>query len=241
MIPVLVIPTYNRPDLLERALRSIDVPVERLLIVDNGKGYVRYLGSEEDALLSRLNATIWRPPYEGIGYGGGINFGITQNPTADWWMWSSNDVEFHPGTLASVARRMNEAKGPRAVTGGFTWGAVNPILVDMVGLVDDWSFFPIYFDDNDYHRRCLLAGVEWIDDGTTGITHGAEGHQASLTIRSDQEAARSNNRSFQQNAMAYLDKWGGLPGRETFDTPWNSGMPVWVTKPDINGRIRRRW
>jgi hypothetical protein len=39
MVPVIIIPVLNRYDLMERAIRSIDYPVERLIIIDNGDGY----------------------------------------------------------------------------------------------------------------------------------------------------------------------------------------------------------
>lgn len=243
MIPALVCPVYNRWDLAFRMLDSIDVDVERLLIVDNSTdapdtmtGLRPFLGHRNGG-----RTKVWRPPYTGIGYGGAINLMVSQNPDAPWWMWVSNDVEFHPGHLATVVARMNEATGPRIVTGGFTWGAVNAELVDVVGLVDDWSFFPVYYDDNDYHYRCKLAGVEWIEDWATGSTHGDGVHGASVTIRSDPAARLANDRSFQHNARAYVAKWGGGPGHERFTTPWDSGMPVWVTRPDISGRSSRRW
>ncbi len=233
MIPALIAPAYNRHDLLHRMLRSVDVPVGRTLIIDNGRNY--------EGIPDDLQATVFTPPFTSIGYGGSINFGISQNPQADWWMWASNDVEFHPGHLASVVSRMNEASGPRIITGGFTWGAVNQSLIDVVGLVDDWSFFPIYFDDNDYEYRCNIAGVEWIEDWSNGSNHGDGEHSASITIHADPEARKGNDLSFVENAQAYRDKWGGMPHEERFATPWDSGLPLWVTRPDMAGRRRRQW
>lgn len=233
MIPVLIAPAYNRHDLLERMLWSVDAPVGKLLIVDNNRDY--------SPTVTWPNATIFRPPFQSLGYGGSINFGISQNPAAPWWMWASNDVQFHKGHLATVIERMNQTTEPRIVTGGFTWGAVNRALVDTVGLVDEWSFWPIYFDDNDYQYRCKLAGVEWIEDWSDGSTHGDGVHSASVTINADQRTRESNDRSFVQNGQAYREKWGGWPHHERYQTPWDSGMPVWVTRPDIAGRHSRRW
>lgn len=233
MIPVLIAPAYNRHDLLHRMLRSVDVPVGRTLIVDNGQNY--------EGIPDDLRGTVLTPPYTSFGYGGSINIGIMQNPDVPWWMWASNDVEFHPGHLASVVSRMNETTEPRIVTGGFTWGAVNQALVDAVGLVDEWSFFPIYFDDNDYEYRCKLAGVEWIEDWDAGTTHGDGEFAASITINTDELARKGNDRSFVQNGQAYREKWGGWPKEERYKTPWDSGLPVWVTRPDMAGRDRRRW
>ena len=242
MIPVLIAPAYNRHDMLVRMLRSVDVPVGCGLVIDNRNDLAA--APEWDAVreqMDRLNLRLFTPPFTSIGYGGAINFGITQTPDAPWWLWASNDVEFHPGHLATVVERMNATYAPRIVTGGFTWGAVNRALIGTVGLVDDWSFFPIYYDDNDYQHRCKVAGIEWIEDWSTGTTHGDGRHGASLTIASDADVRRANDRSFQANDARYRSKWGGSPREERFDSPWNSGWPVWVTRPDIDGRRDRRW
>jgi hypothetical protein len=232
VIPVLIAPAYNRHDLLHRMLRSVDVEVGHTLIFDNGRNY--------EGIPDDLRGTVVTPPLTSMGYGGSINFGIAQSPHAPWWMWASNDVEFLPGHLATVVERM-QVTSPRIVTGGFTWGAVNRALIDEVGLVDDWSFFPIYFDDNDFEYRCKLAGVEWIEDWATGSRHGDERHGASLTIQSDPKAMSDNGISFTENRLAYIAKWGGLPREERFTTPWDSGLPLWATRPNMAGRKSRTW
>lgn len=236
MIPILMIPVLNRQDLMQRLILSIDHPVQILLIVNNGELDLKF---DRPDVIERV--VIFTPPLSPIGYGGAINYAITQTPQHRWWMWASNDVEFHPGYLDTVVRQMDEATGPRIITGGFTWAAANAELIEQVGLVDDWSFFPIYFDDNDYYYRCQLAKVEWIEDGEMGTTHGDERDHGSVTIRSDQAVNAANNRSYVLNAQAYVAKWGGPPGNERFTTPWNEGHPLWVTRPDMAGRTRRRW
>ena len=72
MIPVLVIPVLNRWDLGRKLLASIDHPVDRIVIVDNGKIGMRHPG----ALHIR--------PISNLGCGGGINAGIVQTPDAPW-------------------------------------------------------------------------------------------------------------------------------------------------------------
>lgn len=237
MIPLLIAPVLNRWDVLQRMLDSLDHPVKHLLIVNNGMTGTPPLVYPETV----SKVTAFTPPLSPLGYGGAINFGITQTPQHPWWMWTSNDVVFEPGHLATVVERMEAADGPRIVTGGFTWAAVNRELIDLVGLIDEWSFFPIYYDDNDFHRRCQVAEVDWVEDWNRGSRHGDGIHSASVAIMSDPQARVSNDRSFAVNGSAYLEKWGGPPGHEKYETPWNSGMPVWVTRPSIAGRLRRRW
>lgn len=242
MIPVLIAPAYNRHDLLERMLASIDHPVGRTLIVDNGKSLILPLGSRFDQTLIRLgNVTRFQPPYTSIGYGGAINLGITQTPEEPWWLWVSNDVEFLPDTLSQVVEQMDQAKGPRVVTGGFTWGAVNQAAISKVGLIDDWNFFPIYFDDNDYQYRCKLAGVDWIEWWNKGSRHGDDEHDASATIRSDPALLKANHGSFLINQERYVEKWGGMPREERFTTPYGRDLPLDFVRPDLLGRARRVW
>lgn len=224
---------YNRPDLLERMLRSVNVPTEQGLIIDNARsGYQRptWVGDEWQVVA---------PPFESFGYPGSINFGIMQTPSAPWWLWVSNDVWFGPDDLANIAEFMDTDQ-PRVLSYHFAAGAVNRAAVDTVGLFDEWSFWPLYFDDNDYAYRCSLAGVEIVHyEG--GMSEGADGHDTSLTIYSDPALAFANSRSWDINKRAYIAKWGGPPGQERLKTPWGKRLPLWATKPDIEGRAKRAW
>lgn len=234
MIPVFITVVLNRYDLLERLLASIDVPVGRGLVVDNGRsGWTREFNDGD--------WRVWSPPFNGLGWPGALNFGITQTPDAPWWCFANNDAWFEPGSLERMAQRMEAADGPLVVTEGFTVGAINREAVDVVGLFDEWSFFPIYFDDNDYTYRCRLAGVSLERDSwcREGDLDGKPSH--SLTTKSDPELDRANNRTWQLNRQAYVAKWGGPPGRERFTTPWGRDVPIWATKPDVDGRTARTW
>jgi GT2 family glycosyltransferase len=228
MIPVLICPVLSRFDLLERMIASIDHPVGRLVIVDNSlTGY-----SNPEAAVIR--------PITGLGYPGGINAGILQTPDAPWWAWVNNDIEFGPGDLAHIAEVMDAAQGPTHLTGSDrrlrnAYGAMNAACIDTVGLFDDWAFYPIYFDDDDYEYRCRLGGVEWLTyDGTIN-------HAGSMTINSDEHLRAENSRSFMQNRARYIAKWGGVPGHECFSRPYDLPVPLSYSAPDIAGRAMRLW
>jgi hypothetical protein len=228
MIPVLVSSIVNRPDLMDRMLDSVDVPVGRSLIVDNG--HVGY---------QREGWTVWSPPHASLGWPGTLNFGIEQTPDASWWLFVNNDAWFEPGKLAALCERMDTATGPQVIHHVWTVAAVNRAVVETVGLFDTWSFYPLYFDDTDYSRRCALAGFP-VEEGDWCL-EGDDDWPVSLTIRSDPALAAANNRTWHLNQAAYVAKWGGLPGHETFTTPWDSGQPLWATKPDPCGRAARTW
>ena len=232
MIPALITSIVNRPDLLDRLLDSIDVPVGRGLIVDNGRvGY------------QREGWTCWQPPFGSLGWPGTLNFGIMQTPDAPWWLLVNNDAYFEPGKLALLCETMDAAVAAgEAVVHHHEWtvACLTLPVVERVGLFDEWSFWPLYFDDTDYAYRCSLAGVpvlegDWCREGDID----SEGH--AQTVRSDPALAAANNRTWQLNRQAYISKWGGAPGREQFKTPWGRDLPLWATKPDPWGRLARAW
>lgn len=227
MIPVLITSIVNRPDLLDRLLDSIDVPVGRSLIVDNGRTGYR-----------RDGWTVWTPPFESLGWPGTLNFGIEQTPDAPWWLFVNNDAWFEPGMLADLCERMADPS-PKVLHHEWTVGAIPRSVVETVGLFDTWSFHPLYFDDTDYARRCALAGIPVVE-GPWCLEGDAE-WPVSLTIRSDPALSAANNRTWLLNEAAYRAKWGGLPGQESFATPWDSGLPLWATRPSVDARTERRW
>lgn len=239
MIPAIVIPAVSRFDMLEANLAKIDHPVRRVVIVDNsltGYTYRPPAGSP----IERVDHI---RPILGIGVTGGFNAGIMQTPEAPWWLLSSTDIGYGPGDLAEIAALMDMDDGPCVVTGSRSderllrgaYMAVNRAAVELVGLYDEWAFWPCYFEDDDYVRRCGLGGVEWVEfDG--GIAH-----DRSITIRSDGAAARSNQRTYPECARRYAEKWGGPPGSESFTTPYGLPVPLSFTRPDLAGRAERIW
>lgn len=230
MIPVLITALVNRADLLTRMFDTLDVPYERALVVDNGRTGFR-----------REGVTVFEPPFRGLGWPGALNFGITQTPDAPWWFFTNNDAYFEPGVIVEMVDRMDAAEGPAVITDGYTVGAINRAMVDTIGLFDDWNFYPIYFDDSDYSYRAHLAGFpvqfgKWCLEGDFGETD-----VPSLTTKSDAKLSLANNRTWQLNEKAYIAKWGGLPGEETFTTPFGLDLPLWATRPDMAGRVARLW
>lgn len=226
-VPVIITSIVNRPDLLDRMIDSVDVPVGRFLVVDNGNvGY------------QREGVTVWSPPFGSLGWPGTQNFGIMQTADAPWWLIVNNDAWFPPGKLAELCALM-ERDDPVVHHHEFTMFALNRAVVETIGLVDEHSFWPLYFDDTDYAYRCHLAGIplhygQWIREGD-------DDHPVSLTIHSDPQLAWANNRTWQLNQTAYMEKWGGLPGDETYSTPWGLDLPLWATRPSAVGRDARRW
>jgi hypothetical protein len=84
----------------------------------------------------------------------------------------------------------------------------------------DERFRPAYFEDNDYHRRVILGGE---GDRIFGVNLPFH-HVGSATLDRAPEARAAFAPKFERNRAYYVEKWGGLPGSETFTTPFNAAV-----------------
>lgn len=181
MVPVLIVPILNRYDLLERLIASIDHPIQRLFIIDNGK---KLHGIQSPFVEETF---VWTVP-DNLGCCTSWNFGIIANQKAGWWLISGNDNVFEPGALATFER---EARRDAVVLSDAAppWTAftIGDDVIQKVGLFDD-NFYPCYFDDNDYVFRCQKLGVDVVQ-GSAKVRH-----DNSSTIHSDQNLFEWNQR-----------------------------------------------
>lgn len=219
-MPVIGVPCINRPDLLERFLRSVDTNWP-IVVIDNSDG--------EDILrVCRERGVRW------IGMGGanlGVaaswNLIIRTHPHEPWWCIANADTELGPGDLDALAVAM-EKSGPAWVGMNGDWRVfgINRDCVDIVGLFDE-NFHPCYCEDADYEYRCSLAGVAWyhINGGAT--------HVGSAAIHSDPTLMAGNARSYPANVAYFEAKWGGPVRQGVYTTPFNRGGSVrdWTLDP----------
>lgn len=88
---------------------------------------------------------------------------------------------------------------------------------DLVGYFDE-NFYPAYFEDNDMDYRIKLLKYESWKYGY--ISHIHEGSHTLNSVRGTPEEKIIND-GYLKNQDYYKKKWGGLPGSETYITPFN--------------------
>lgn len=203
VIPVIGVPVLNRGDLAEQMLDSVDVDVKETLVILNGNP------DETRCYLAGRNVTYLDPGFN-LGVAASWNFVIRARPAADWWLIVNADITFGTGDLERLVDAMGKPGPTVACLYEFGAFGINQAAVDKVGWFDE-NFHPIYFEDNDYRRRCHLAGVPILN--LISRTR----HENSATIASGY--AKHNERTFPRNGDYYAAKWGGPPGQETRTTP----------------------
>lgn len=203
VIPVLGVPVLNRGDLAARMLGSVDALVGETLVILNGEP------DETRAALASFPVTFADPAHN-LGVAGSWNFIIRARPAAPWWLIVNADIEFGLGDLDRLSTAMDTDRPLVACLFEFGAFGINAAAVDEVGWFDE-NFHPIYFEDNDYRRRCQVAGVE------VRKLLSRTRHDNSSTIASGY--ASQNDRTFPINAAYYRSKWGGPPNHEAVSAP----------------------
>jgi len=96
----------------------------------------------------------------------------------------------------------------------FSCFMITPELYRTVGSFDE-NFVPAYFEDNDYHYRTKLLDVNVYHLGDAPYIT-----EESVTHKMTHGTLATPNK-FNGNRAYYVKKWGGVPGIEKFDHPYN--------------------
>ena len=194
----MIIPVLNRFDLLEKSLSSIDYPIDEILIINNSGDDSNTHGLKEKFL--NLNIRVLNLP-SNMGISGSWNLGIKLYPHAKYWVISSADTSFLPGSLEKMA----QYSGPDAFVksdADFSFFSLGELIVITIGLFDEY-IYPAYFEDNDYDDRMVQAGFE-SNRIKPGIAVDDSG--GSQTIKSNQSYLKRNHETFSSNQSYYLKK-----------------------------------
>ena len=191
MIPVLGFAVYSQFDLANRLLDSIDYPIEHLVIVDNS-GQKNWQPKQPELV---KNLWLLQIPF-GLGLVGAWNLIIKSTPYAPYWVLVNDDAWFESGALEIIATE-TDSKALNFVDIIPQWSCVvfGEGAIAKAGLYDE-RFYPLYFDDNDLHRRMEKAGVKI-------QTIGAKVHHNNSS--SLKNKAQENNRTYQAN-QKLMDK-----------------------------------
>ena len=240
-IPMIGTMILNGADDLWKQFYSIDYPVDRYFILDNS------MGKDKDVRQVILDLQCERSEYVkeievvhnfmNVGFSGSINQIIKQNIDCPYWCILS--VDWHPEKrqLKKLAKRLeNPFVGILCdkSQNGYSSMVFTPELLYEVGYLDE-NFFPAYYEDNDHRYRMKLAGIEW------EYLPLKYKHAVSATIKRDPAIYAKNQMTFKENGRYYIEKWGGLPGQEKYETPFDLDVPLdyWLYDPQRSQR--QRW
>ena len=195
MIPVMIVPILTGLKILYRMLDSIDYPVSKLIIIDNGD----CLNTSTGWPVEHVQSTKVIKMPANLGVAGSWNLGIKAAPFAPWWLIVNFDVTWPAGSLKMFAETANADEIVLSQCAQ-PWSAfaIGENVVKRVGLFDE-GFHPAYFEDNDYARRC---SGEVIRPAPIPVNH-----QNSSTLAAA-DYGEKNNRTYISN-LDYFQAGGG--------------------------------
>jgi GT2 family glycosyltransferase len=217
------IPTLSNLRYLKETLESIRSKDSlRVLIVDNAsndtvtKEWIEQSGYEY----------IFNPENYGVARAWNqiINWALA-NDDCEIVFILNNDIVLHPDCMDTMIQAVRE-EGKEAITGveidvnpialqnftksenryipnmHFSCFGLTPKTIKRIGIFDE-GFKMGYFEDNDYHHRMQLEGIDGSCDTWAAFTH-----YGSRTIK---EAGVNNSETFRQNKEYFRQKWGFVP------------------------------
>lgn len=201
------IPTINRADLLKEALEKYaqTMPNVQIFICDNGNQY------ELTALHLNSNLVL-QVPEKNLGVATSWNLLCKEiYHDYDYALLLNDDIVF--GGQEQQVHNFNETFEFDIAISKYPWCCfiLPKKTFEEVGKFDE-TFYPAYFEDNDYHYRMKLSGKKTlVTDFLNPVVY-----RNSQTIAKEPEL----NKNFENLKKYYVEKWGGLPGQEKFTTPF---------------------
>lgn len=246
MIPLIGVPVINRGDLLLDLVFSIDYPVAKLAIVQNGHEPDVIEAIEKiktGALNPNIKSVYVSTPFRNLGVSPSWNHIITSFPEVPYVLIPSADIKFGKGDLEKVVETNSICPDAFLSLDGFACFVIPQSVVEKVGLFDE-NIYPCYYEDNDYHRRMKLANINFLTLEKLSIVH----QGGSQTIMSNPFFNSANGRSFGMNADYYFDKWGRTTPVHDYDSmyqhPFNdtTRQPYdWKYSPHRKRMINSIW
>jgi len=236
-IPAVIIPVLWEAERVSNCIRSIDVPVRRLLLIVNTLN-ISDTFKVERAQLIHVRRTIQRIQEQfdtehllvhyadqNMGFGPALNFGMRSIPWADWWLCTSVDVLYPPHSLNSVIP---------FIQGQFAMGAMLFMLHDFAAVVFtrhmvarvgyfDEHIWPAYVEDCDLMLRVRKEAEKKheISNATREVVNMTGEYYALNPNPSLKHAGQRGSRqpgdynfasriarAHQNNVAYYLMKWG---------------------------------
>lgn len=202
------IPTLNRYDLLKQAIEKYIVyfPNVEIFILDNGNQNMDFEYSNVYVYSSEKNLGVAASWNELCG----LIFKEHQ-----YALMLNDDIEFSKPEQEILYLLENNTFD--FYVGPYYWSAfILPRQTFMkVGKFDE-VFYPAYFEDNDFAYRLKLNNCSYHSTETLLPTV----CRNSMTLKKD----TTINKTFEDLKRYYAAKWGGMPGKEKFITPFNKNL-----------------
>lgn len=213
------IPVLNYYEGLRLLLQDINnstyKDIEKVIVINNGK-------KEIGAQSYWFDLVVFEPT-NNLGVAGSWNKIINLSSGIRFIL--NDDLRIEPKTLENLVNLLDKESVCYPICNkplsSFSFFTITDEVINKIGLFDE-SISPnyAYFEDNDYHRRMYLAGVNL--KALPVVENGMVFHEGSKTLKNFSDAEKQiHHKKFNLAKDNFVKKWGGEPGREKYLTPYN--------------------
>jgi GT2 family glycosyltransferase len=190
---------------------------DKLVILDNGHQELRSDIENIIVVESEVNR----------GVAGSWNWVINNyKEGTDWILFLNDDIQLNPVQLHGIVPILENNPDKVLLCGPYYLSvfALNMNLISQFNIeksnadkmqIFDEKFYPAYFEDNDLIYRIFLTNP--------ALMRFNVGSMCPAVCRNSQtiEYDPTLNKNYNLNQGYYITKWGGLPGNEQFNKPFN--------------------
>lgn len=231
-IPLMGVLSLVRFDLLNRLIRAIDYPVERLVVLIQGTCASKEMKNSLFGINPHVMEVIVLEANFNIGVSRGWNYILKHFLVAPvpYAIICGDDSYFRSGALSQVAKAMaNDDRNnnvfldfglERGKTTGFISFIITRLGLEQIGLFDE-NIYPAYFEDNDLWQRIVVSGARSGSLHDVVVVHGDEKHTGSCTINSVVPEYRKKMDACYERNRAYIKEKWNIPDK-AFRYPFNN-------------------
>ncbi len=248
-IPLFAVPILNRGDLLLRLVNSIDYPIQKFYIINNGND-ASVLDAIEKIKVGISNNIITcevYTPEKNLGVATSWNKIMSENSTLPYWYICANDMMLaNAGELKKLHEYVmaNHETKSMIYVDGYSFFCMTQRGLDVIGTFDE-NIYPAYMEDADHHYRAQLAKADMAHNACdVKMIHGEPPNHGSTTCFSNQRYNLANGKSHSNNVYYYYSKWGGGGGQEKFTSPFNNpsfSIKDWTLNEKFRAKQEEIW
>ena len=196
----LFVPVYSNIDGIRNLYNCIDYEVDLVHIISKPKiqldynSHVKELKITEYSYKFKSLAQIW-------------NYFI-ESYDIDDYIIMNDDITFGPGYLENYFKTIKENPNTYRIQSDYphTCFSTSKYVIDKVGLYDE-NYIGAYYEDTDYHKRCIESNIKIIEVEGNKFNFKHEGRATNRTCTDEERDIIKRN--MERNMEYFNKKWGG--------------------------------
>lgn len=209
----LFIPVYSNIDGIKKLYDCIDYDIDLVHIISkpnitlNNNSHVKNLKITPYSYKFKSLAQIW-------------NYFI-ESCDIDDYVIMNDDISFGAGYLENYFEVIKNSPNTYRIQAGYphTCFSTSRYVIDKVGLYDE-NFIGAYYEDTDYHKRCIEANIEIIEVEGNLFNFQHEGRGTNKTCNDEERKIIKYN--MERNMEYFNKKWNGyLINTVKYSKPFN--------------------